>query len=221
MNRRTNGSTRDTAPGARQRAAALGTRAVRALADELDFDGRRVLSDAVCRLLPQFSFNRTRTALLRALGLQIGRGSRVMGPLHITGPGDARSLLSIGEGTFVSGPLHIDLGAPVRIGSRIRFGHHVVLLTLDHEIGPSEYRCGRLVAAPITIGDGAWIGSRVTILPGISVGNGAVVAAGAVVSRDVPANALVGGVPAKVLRDLEVDTPKSVRWSQATPLEDV
>ncbi len=88
-------------------------------------------------------------------------------------------------------------------------------------MGPSEARCGRLVAAPITIGNGVWIASRVTILPGITIGDGAVVAAGAVVTRDVAPNTLVGGVPAKVVRDLDLDidfdAPQSVRRSRSQP----
>jgi maltose O-acetyltransferase len=123
----------------------------------------------------------------------------------------------VGEDTFISGPLHVDLGAAVRIGSRVQFGHHVVLLTMDHEMGPPSARCGRLVAAPITIGDGVWIASRVTVLPGVTIGDGAVVAAGAVVTRDVAPDTLVGGVPAKLVRDLDVDAPESVRRSRSQP----
>jgi maltose O-acetyltransferase len=182
----------------------LGTRIARAWADEASFDARRIIGRTVSHLLPHFAFNRTRTVLLRAMGLRIGVGSRIMGPLDITGTGDARELFSVGDSSFISGPLHVDMGAAVRIGHRVQLGHHVVLLTLEHEIGPSENRCGDLVAKPITIGDGVWIASRVTILPGVSIGNGAVVAAGAVVRRDVAPNTLVAGVPARFVRDLPV-----------------
>jgi maltose O-acetyltransferase len=199
----------------------FGQHLVRAGKDEAQFDPRQVLVRTMTRALPHLSFNRTRTALLRVSGVRLGYGSLVMGPLNVTGPGDLNELLSIGEHTFITGPLHVDLGAPVRIGSCVRMGHHVVLLTIDHEIGPAEYRCGRLVAAPITIGDGVWIGSCVTILPGVSIGNGAVIAAGATVVRDIPPNALAGGVPAKVVRNLETDVaPLSVRRGRSTPLKD-
>jgi maltose O-acetyltransferase len=199
----------------------LGQHLVRAGKDEAQFDPRQVVVRTMTRALPHLSFNRTRTALLRASGLRLGFGSLVMGPLDVTGPGDLNELLIIGNHTFITGPLHVDLGAPVQIGSCVRMGHHVVLLTVDHEIGPAEYRCGRLVAAPITIGDGVWIGSCVTILPGVSIGNGAVIAAGATVVRDVPPNALAGGVPAKVVRNLETDAPPpSIRRTRSTPLDD-
>lgn len=202
-------------------ARALGGRFAHAWIDETNFDTRRVITRVVSRFLPQFSFARARTLVLRAAGVRIGARSGILGALDITGPGDLRELFSVGEDTFISGPLHVDLGAAVRIGSRVQFGHHVVLLTMDHEMGPSEARCGRLVAAPITIGDGVWIASRVTVLPGITIGNGAVVAAGAVVTRDVAPNTLVGGVPAKVVRDLDLDidldAPQSVRRSRSQP----
>jgi maltose O-acetyltransferase len=172
--------------------------------DEATFDARKVLAHSVSWLLPQFRFRRTRTALLRAIGLRIGRGSVVLGPINLTGSGDLATLFSIGERSTICGPLYVDLGAEVHIGRGVRLGHDVLLLTFDHDIGPSEYRCGRLVAAPIRIGDGAWIGARATVLPGVSVGDGAVVAAGSVVTRDVARNTLVAGVPARLVRTLDV-----------------
>jgi acetyltransferase-like isoleucine patch superfamily enzyme len=166
---------------------------------------RRIIGRGVSFALPQFAFNRTRTLVLRAMGLRIGLRSRVMGPLDITGPGNAPELFSVGDDSFISGPLYVDVGAAVRIGNRVQIGHHVLLLTQEHEIGPSESRCGDIVAKPITIGDGVWIASRVTVLPGVSIGKGAVVAAGALVRRDVEPNTLVAGVPARFVRALPVE----------------
>jgi maltose O-acetyltransferase len=82
-------------------------------------------------------------------------------------------------------------------------GYDVMLLTVDHELGESGQRCGRRVYRAICIEDGAWIGSRAVILPGVRIGKGSVVAAGAVVTRNVPPHALVAGVPARLVRDLE------------------
>jgi acetyltransferase-like isoleucine patch superfamily enzyme len=171
--------------------------------DEFGFDVRKVTGAVVSRALPQFSFNRTRTALLRATGFRIGNGSLVMGSVNLTGRHADLSLLSIGDDTFVSGPLYIDLGAAVRIGDWVRLGHEVMILTRDHEIGPPHFRCGLTVPKPVEIEDGVWIASRVTILPGVTIGRGAVVASGAVVTSDVPAHTLVGGVPARVLKNLD------------------
>jgi acetyltransferase-like isoleucine patch superfamily enzyme len=199
---------------------ALGRRIVRIAREEVRADPRKVAAHAVSSFLPQFSFNRTRTALLRAAGFRIGAFSAIMGGVNVTGPGKVTELLSIGERTIVSGPLHINLGAPIRIGNGVNLGHDVWLLTIDHEVGPSEYRCGLSLAAPITIGDGAWIGSRVTILPGISIGEGAIVGTGAVVTQDVPANTLVAGIPARFVRDLQLSERRSPRQQRASFLEE-
>jgi maltose O-acetyltransferase len=170
---------------------------------ELNLDARKLACTAVSRGLPQFGFVRARTALLRAAGIPIGVGSLFLGPLNVTGPGDVRVLLSVGARSFITGPLHVDLGAAVRIGNNVQLGHDVALLTIDHEIGPSEHRCANRVMAPIVVGDGAWLASRVVVLPGVTVGKGAVVAAGAVVTRDVAPDTLVAGVPARFVRNLE------------------
>jgi len=170
---------------------------------ELNLDARQLACRSVSGALPQFGFVRTRTALLRAAGIPIGAGSLFLGSLNVTGPGDVRALLSVGARSFITGPLHVDLGAAVRIGNNVQLGHDVALLTIDHEIGPSQHRCTNPVMAPIVIGDGAWLASRVLVLPGVTVGKGAVVAAGAVVTRDVAPDTLVAGVPARFVRSLE------------------
>ncbi len=126
-----------------------------------------------------------------------------MGQLNVFGEGDWATLFSIGSDTFITGPLHINLAAEVRIGDRVNIGHDVVLLTVDHQIGDEWRRAGWSERAPILIGNGVWIGARVVVLPGVSIGAGSVVAAGALVKHDVPEHTLVGGVPARVLRRLE------------------
>jgi maltose O-acetyltransferase len=194
-------------------------RFVRALRREVAFAPRSVATELISRGLPQFAFNRTRTSLLRIVGVSIGAGTSIMGSVRITGPGPM-SLLSFGRNTAVSGSLHVDLGARVCIGDRVHFGQEVMLLTMDHEVGPSAERCGRLVSAPIAIEDGVWIASRVTILPGVTIGKGSMVAAGAVVTSDVPPDTLVGGVPARVLRSLDDDAPPSIRRRRSTPAND-
>jgi maltose O-acetyltransferase len=165
---------------------------------------------AVSRALPHLAFNRTRTALLRAAGLSIGPRSWMMGPLDITGPGDPRVLFSIDADTLLTGPLHVELSEAVRIGKHVQLGHHVYLVTREQATS-SHGRERRLLPAPIAIGDGAWIGSRATILGGSRIGAGSIVAAGAVVGGDVPANTLVAGVPARPIRDLDEEAPRSVR----------
>jgi maltose O-acetyltransferase len=202
---------------AQRRRESLSRRLARALVEETGFDTRKFVVRVVSRALPQFSFIRTRTFALRCAGVRIGPRSGVSGTIDITGQGDVRELFSVGEDTLISGPLYVDLAAPVRIGSRVQLGHHVVLLTVNHEMGPSSARCGSRVAASIHIGDGAWLASRVTVLPGVSIGDGSVVAAGAVVSRDVAPNTLVAGVPARLVRVLDEGGPPRSQQSSSSP----
>ncbi len=77
-------------------------------------------------------------------------------------------------------------------------GHNVVLATLNHAFEPSHRQ--DMNPQPIKIGNNVWIGANSTILPGVTIGDGAIIAAGAVVSKDVPENAVVGGVPAKIIK---------------------
>lgn len=77
-------------------------------------------------------------------------------------------------------------------------GHGVVLATIDHGLPPDERGDDR--PAPIAIGNKVWIGPHATILPGVTIGDGAIIAAGAAVTRDVPANVIVGGVPAEIIK---------------------
>jgi maltose O-acetyltransferase len=207
------------ASGSRGRSPSFLQRALNVAREELEpFRAGHWAAHAVSSALPQFCFSRTRSRALRTLGVKLGARSLVMGPLRITGPGTSEDLLSIGEDVVITGPLHVDLGAHVAIGDRTYIGHDVTLLTVDHEIASGKQRCGEPQAGPVTIGSGAWLGSKVVVLPGVTIGDGAVVAAGAVVTRDVPANTLVGGVPARVLRELAFEGSTHVRTRRTDPL---
>lgn len=111
--------------------------------------------------------------------------------------------VTIGTGTFVNYGCFFDTSAPIVVGRRVNLAMDVCLVTGSHELGPPSRRAGAFVARPITIGDGAWLGARVTVLPGVTVGAGAVVAAGAVVTEDCVPGGVYGGVPARLLRLLD------------------
>lgn len=151
--------------------------------------------------LPPFVMNRYRTQILRMVGFEIGSGTLFFDIPTIVGNRSTLSQLRIGQGSLVSIQCYIDLAAPITIGNGANLGPQTMLITGTHKIGPPENRLGELIPLPIHIGDGAWIGARVTILPGVTVGPGAVIGAGAVVNRDVPPNSIVAGVPARVLRE--------------------
>ena len=98
--------------------------------------------------------------------------------------------------------INASIGEQTHIGSDVMMGPDCVIYTRNHrfdrlDIPMREQGCGPV--EPVEIGDDCWIGGRVTILPGVHVGNGAVIAAGAVVTKDVPPYAVVGGVPAKII----------------------
>lgn len=97
---------------------------------------------------------------------------------------------------------------PVHIGDYCMIGPGTVISTVNHPMTAAGRRKHLGVGKPVTIGNDVWIGGNCTILPGVTIGNNVVVAAGAVVTKDVPDNSLVGGVPAKVIRTLETGFEK-------------
>jgi acetyltransferase-like isoleucine patch superfamily enzyme len=94
----------------------------------------------------------------------------------------------------------MDMGG-LTIGDDVMIGPKVTLVTSGHPVAPAE-RFKGVVMKPIVIGNNVWIGAAATVLPGVTIGDGAVVAAGAVVSRDVPPNTMAAGVPARVVKRL-------------------
>lgn len=147
-------------------------------------------------------FDRYRATLYRLAGIRVGRGSTLYGPVHVRPYGGCRCV-TIGADTF----LNIDTAFTVvydgvRIGDRVQIGPRVRFETMGHGLVyvPGKGR-GR-TSAPIVVEDEVWIGANAVILQGVTVGRGAVAAAGAVVNRDVASHTLVGGVPARLLRDL-------------------
>lgn len=156
--------------------------------------------------LPSYVGTRVRVHVLRALGFRgIDPSAAMWGLPTITGRGKVHERLVVGPHSLFNVGCVLNLGAEIRIGRHATFAQQVIILTETHDTGPSGNRAGALRSAPVVIGDGCWIGARVTILPGITIGSGSIVAAGAVVTRDVPPDTLVGGVPARVIAELPAD----------------
>jgi maltose O-acetyltransferase len=152
--------------------------------------------------LPHFVGSRVRVTALRLAGFDIGHGTLMYGLPTLTGPHGLQRNLHIGRFCRFNVGCYIDLGAPVCFSDYVSIGHQVLLLTTSHEIGQIDRRAGPVVSRTISIGKGVWLGARSVIMPGITIGAGAVVGAGAIVNRDVPDNAIVGGVPARIIRTL-------------------
>jgi maltose O-acetyltransferase len=109
--------------------------------------------------------------------------------------------ISIGDHSMLGQDSIIGSAAEVVIGNDVLMGPEVLIYTSNHgmELGV-PMRLQPLRSAPVHIGNDVWIGARCVILPDVTIGDGAVLAAGAVVTRNIPANAIVGGVPAKILK---------------------
>ena len=148
--------------------------------------------------------------------------ARINGTYHT--PAELRALFSelvgqkVDEGFGLFPPFYTDYGRNIRVGKRVfinsgccfqdqggielgdgcLIGHQVVIATLNHDLDPNKR--GSMIPAKVTLGKNVWVGAHATILPGVKIGDNAVIAAGAVVNRDVPENTVVAGVPARVIK---------------------
>ncbi|MFE9252573.1 sugar O-acetyltransferase [Streptomyces sp. NPDC007088] len=139
-----------------------------------------------------------RTALAELLG-ELGEGAEIRPPLRV----DYGYGIRVGAGTFVNfGAVFLDV-APITIGADVQIGPNVQLLTPTHPVEPEARRAKWEAAEPISIEDNVWLGGGVIVCPGVSIGENTVVGAGAVVTRDLPANVVAVGNPARVVRRLD------------------
>jgi len=109
--------------------------------------------------------------------------------------------ISIGNHTHLGENVHLRGGGKILIGDLCQIANNTIIVTSGHPIDGGKYY-GRSVFNDIQIGNNVWIGSGVIILPGVTVGENSVIAAGSVVTKDVQSNILAGGVPAKKIRDI-------------------
>ena len=124
----------------------------------------------------------------------INMGARIYKPSGIT----------IGEDCVIGEKITLDGRAPLTIGNHVDIASEVMIYNSEHDINDELFTA---VEAPVTIGDYVFIGPRAIILPGVTIGDRAVIAAGAVVTKDVASGAIVGGVPAKVISERKLKNP--------------
>ena len=160
-------------------------------------------------LLPAEAFIRLRPRFYRLAGIRIGHGTVMSGRVRLTGAGAITRRLVIGNDCYLNENITFTLGAALTLEDNVSVGMDCLFITNTHEMGTADFRAGAVVARPVRVGRGAWLGARVTVLPGVTIGAGAVVGSGAVVAGDVAANVLVGGVPAKMVRELSPPVPLS------------
>ena len=135
-----------------------------------------------------------RCLLSELFGYPVPESLRVFPPLYA----DFGKNITVGENVFINACCHFQDHGGITIGDGCQIGHNVVFATLNHGLVPEDRKT--TYPAPLRLGKNVWVGSNSTILQGVTIGDNAVVAAGAVVTKDVEANAVVGGVPARFIR---------------------
>ncbi len=159
--------------------------------------------------------------LLAPLYQHRGRGSKIYGSVRMDTPPYRRFWLgrhsvvesyccvnnAVGDvtiGDYTRIGIHCTVIGPVCIGNHVNLAQGITVTALNHNFQDAEKRIDEqgISTQPVIIGDDVWIGANAVILPGVTIGRHAVIAAGAVVTKDVPDNTLVGGVPARVLKNI-------------------
>ena len=151
-----------------------------------------VVNDAIAKL-PTSSLRKN---LLKKCGVKIGSGSHLYGGFHIRNPKG----LEMGRNCSIGSKVLLDARKGLVLGNSVVIAYEAIIWILHHDYNDLHF-CSK--GSPVFIDDYAWICSRSIILPGIKIGEGAVVASGAVVTKDVPPYAIVAGVPAKVIGSRE------------------
>lgn len=111
--------------------------------------------------------------------------------------------ITIGRNVFINACCHFQDHGGITLGDGCLIGHNVVFATLNHGIAPDDR--ASMYPAPIRLGKNVWVGSNSTILRGVTIGDNAIIAAGSVVTKDVAGNTIVGGVPAKCIRHIDIN----------------
>lgn len=146
-------------------------------------------------------FHSIRNMAFCLAGGQLDRGSTI----HMGARFFAPSGISIGQDTLVGYRVFLDGRAPLTIGNHVDIASEVMIYNSEHDLNAPDFSA---TTAPVNIKDYVFIGPRAIILPGVTVGRGAVVAAGAVVTKDVTDFAIVGGVPAQVIGQRQNKRPQ-------------
>lgn len=142
--------------------------------------------------------DRVRTLFEALTQRTVGEHFRLIPPFYT----DCGRNIAVGDRVFINQNCTFYSLADITIGDDVMIGPNVSLITSEHPVAPSQRRA-YLLGKPIVIERGVWIAAGVTVIGGVTIGENSVVAAGSVVTRDVPANTLVAGNPARVIRSIE------------------
>jgi acetyltransferase-like isoleucine patch superfamily enzyme len=141
-----------------------------------------------------------RALLAELTGHALDDSVTVFPPLHT----EFGKNLHLGKNVFINLGCRFQDTGGITVGDETLIGHGSTLTTLNHSVDPA--RRADMIPGPIVIGRRVWLGASVTVLPGVSIGDGAIVGAGAVVTQDVPADTIVAGVPARIVRATGYDS---------------
>ena len=140
-----------------------------------------------------------RTALLREMFAEIGEGCYLEPPLHANWGG---RFVHLGAYVYANFGLTLVDDTHIYIGERTMIGPNVTIVTAGHPVLPALRERGLQFNAPVRIGRNCWLGACSVILPGVSIGDGSVIGAGSVVTRDIPAGVVAVGNPCRVMRPI-------------------
>ncbi len=172
---------------------ALSTDEIHRFMDEMSDEARRI----TFRLNSEYHTpQQVRELLSELFGYEVPQSLRVFPPFYT----DFGKNIRLGEGVFINACCHFQDHGGVTIGDGCQIGHNVVFATLNHGLSPEDRK--NTYPAPIVLGRNVWVGSNATILQGVTIGDNAVVGAGAVVTRDVAPGAVVAGVPARFVKNI-------------------
>jgi len=160
----------------------------------------------VGELIGRLPASSLRVAGAKALGMKVAPTAKLYRWREIRSGGN----ITIGEGTIIGMSATMDGREGITIGKNVNLSSEVALWTLQHDYNSPTFAT---VGGPIVIEDRAWISFRATILPGVTIGEGAVVAANSVVTKDVPPFTVVGGIPARPIQQRASDL--SYEWTNA------
>ena len=141
-----------------------------------------------------------RLFIYRLAGIKIGKDSRIHYGCHFFQPKNIR----LGEDTIVGDHAFLDGRAPLSIGNHVDIASQVLIYNSKHDIDSTDFKP---IEQEVQIGDYVFIGPRAIIMPGVKIGKGAIIAANAVVTKDVPPFHVVGGIPARFIRERKNKNP--------------
>ena len=131
-------------------------------------------------------------------GTQVDKTFRCFPPFYT----DCGKNIKIGKNVFINACCRFQDQGGIEIGDGSLIGHNTTIATLNHDFNPDKR--ANLHPSPVKIGKNVWIGSDSTILPGVEIGDGAVIGAGSIVTKNVPANSIAVGSPARVIKQIEI-----------------